>query len=1090
MSDFNEITNQITEIFLKQKNFLVKSHLNSFDDFIAYRIPQIFESFSNIKIKNEDEDKLVEIKFGKVHFQKPSYFKNGYITPMTIKEAHLKNLTYTSNIHVDIEVKTTIDSISKTKELKNILIGKIPLMIGSRFCDFKNESISGYFIINGSDKVIISQERQKENAAFCVNLNDTKHDKSVEIKSMSNENFLPAKNFILKLQKSRKFHGKSIDVSFNGIKTDIQIGILLKCLGVSSDKAFYDLFISENEEETKMYTQFIKQSIVDTSEYDQNTAIEFIGNKLNYQQKDMDRVIAQVDYIMHNEILCHQKEFKNKIEYIVYMIKKLALFEYKIIQADDRDSYSNKAVDSSGIMLSNLFRQSVNKLIKEGNMTIRKEITSGNWKLLNDFHNIVNYQNIYKIYKASTIENSLKYALSTGNWGIRSSKQTVKVGVAQVLQRLNFQSSISHLRRLQTPIDKTSKITKPRKLHLSSFGYICAHDSPEGSSVGLVKNLSLSTYITSYVNDAKIRKIINKCELKKGSKYIFINGEIVKKCETFLNLLDKLKLKRQNGLIHPHTSFHVDIFGNLNIYTTEGRLTRPLIAKRNITRNLKKDYKKYKNFNELLFDSHLIEFIDINEIENCVVVSDLKNDNKNVTHFEINPNLIMSFITNLIVFPNCNPSPRLSYADAMAKQAIGIPSKDFNERFDTLSNVSWYPQNPITRTSISRNFDNLVQTTGCNVNVAILSFNGFNQEDSVILNKSAIENGLFTASFYKNFISEETLNFEIGKEDIYTRPDPNNTVNMRLASYDAIDNNGFPILNSFVKKGDCILGKVSKLHNSKKTNEIFEKEYIDKSVYLTSESGFLDKVLFEDNADGRKFVKIKIRIDRFPIIGDKFASRSAQKGTVGLIMKKEDLPFDENGIVPDLILNPNAIPSRMTAAQLLETVLGKKACENCMFANGDAFQNGNVDKMIENSSGETTFYTNDMKIFKGFNGICYYNRLKHIVSEKINARSVGPISNVTRQPVDGRSNNGGLRIGNMECDVLSAHGISCFQKEKLIELSDGFAVNVDKETGHIIPYNSNKKIFGSKNIKKIKIPYSLKLLYEEINALGISFTLL
>jgi len=317
-----------------------------------------------------------------------------------------------------------------------------------------------------------------------------------------------------------------------------------------------------------------------------------------------------------------------------------------------------------------------------------------------------------------------------------------------------------------------------------------------------------------------------------------------------------------------------------------------------------------------------------------------------------------------------------------------------------------------------------------------------------------------------------------------------------MCSYKAIDESGMPILNTYVNKGDCIVGKVTKIVNSKKNKNIklFEKEYIDKSLYLNSEGGYIDKVLLSKNQDGRQFIKIRIRSIKIPIIGDKFASRSAQKGTIGMLLSEKDMPFDKNGLKPDIIINPNAIPSRMTIAQILETILGNSCIKLGNFGNGDAFQNIDIDSHIKQyGDGNSTLYTgNTMNKFNCFIGCVYYQRLKHVVSEKINARATGAVTQMCRQPVDGRSNNGGLRVGAMENDCLVAHGISSFQKEKSVDLSDKFKVNIN-QNGQICIFNKEKQLINSfssdSKIKSIEIPYALKLLYHELQAMGIGFGL-
>ena len=1133
MENYKDISKRITDhLIASDKSFLYSHQISSFNHFISELIPNVVENYGPIKLYgnyNEDAQKyenLIEISFSNVTFHSPAHYNsNGVLRVLMPETAKLNNHNYSSDLHVDINIKTTqysgkelIDTETENTTLKHILIGKLPIMVGSKYCNKTNSEEGGYFIINGSEKVIISQERQKENCPFAFNLSTSKYDKCVEIKSSNNKKLLPSKSFVLKRCKKTDIFGHDIHVNYSGLKKEIPLVILLKSLGISNDKEVMDYVLNgvdPNSQLGFMYSKFMESSITNYSEYNHVSAIEFMTKFVNIpfkrnSENNYDQKVKCVEYSLSVDCLPHQSDVMGKLKIIGVMLRKLALFSNGLIEEDDRDAFSNKSIDSPGIMLANLFRQSFTRMIKDSNVNINRETNSGSWKLTSNFHNIINKKNVYKFFKSSIIENSLRYSLATGNWGTKNS--TVKVGVAQVLQRLSYLGTISHLRRIQTPIDKTTKMTKPRKLHLTNYGYICPLETPEGASTGIVKNLAFSSIITEKTSDDIVLKSISDFEERTlednttdCDSIVFLNGQYVRNTCDLVGLSNFLKEKRLKGLIHIHTSLHVDfVFKTLNIYTSRGRLTRPLVRTANLSENLKK-LKDCKNYADIALKTELIEYIDVNEIKNCMISTKFECDLENYTHVEINNWFTLGVVTGNLVFSNRNPAPRVTYAAAMSKQGLCVYNTNFNKRFDNVSNVLWYPQKNLIRTDMSLYTKTHDNPNGSNVIIAICADKGFNQEDSLIFNKSSIERGLFQSSFYRTYYVEEKSNQTTGNSEKFCKPLQNNTLNLRYCSYDALGENGIPIKGKFVNSGDAIFGKVAPVQNLKKvkTVQLFDKDYVDKSSYIKdNESGFVDDVLIGENADGFKFAKVKIRSDRVPIIGDKFASNSAQKGTIGCIFPESDMPYTQEGIKPDIIINPHALPSRMTFAQLLETLIGHECLDQMRFGDGTPFANIDVNDVINrldekgmDKFGESIIYSGEEgRKSRCFIGSCFYMRLKHCVEDKVHARSVGPVTQLTRQPLDGRSKAGGLRTGEMERDVMISHGVASFQKEKFNELSDKFDVHVN-EDGFICVKNDKKNIVNSftesqdSKIKKISIPFSLKLLTQEILSMGISIKL-
>ena len=819
------------------------------------------------------------------------------------------------------------------------------------------------------------------------------------------------------------------------------------------------------------------------------------------------------------------------------MVKQLLDVFLNKRKTDDRDSYINKRVDTAGVLMTNLFRQYYTKAIKDMKTNINKEFSSGSWKADHDFNKIINKTNIYKIIKFSTITTGLKFALATGNWGIKNNKN--KQGIAQVLSRLTYNSSLSHLRRINTPIEKSSKLIAPRKLHNTQCMYICSAETPEGGSVGVVKNLALSCHITKYSdinivisvlsNIPYIKNIenFNPVDLKNTYK-IIINGDWMFCVDRPKKIIENLKNLRRSGILHIHTSIVWKYFSKtIEIYTDAGRCTRPLyIVKNNklvITNDhLHKIDSGKIGWNNLIIGSlteigkdhkpieeGVIEFIDVQEQDHCLVAVNKKRltkKTKNIinkySHCEIHCSFQTGVMASVIPFIDHNQAPRNTYQSAMGKQAMGIYSTNFRYRVDTLAHILRYPQLPIINSRIMQYLPSNDLPSGINAIVAIASYSGYNQEDSIIMNRSSVDRGLFVSDFYRTYKDEEKKRHSSNTkmQESFKRPDENVTLGTRGNNYDKLEINGLPKLETFIKSGDIIIGKVHPIYSNSNSKKLFK---CCSTSIKPNENGFVSRVTQSYNGDGYKFVKVRIRTTRKPTIGDKHASRHGQKGTVGVVYDQEDMPFARNGIKPDIIMNPHAVPSRMTIGQVIECLMGKTVTNLGMFGDATAFTKVNVEKIgnilqslgYERNCDEILYSgrTGEQLKVNIFMGPTYYQRLKHMVDDKIHSRGTGPNVILTRQPVEGRSRDGGLRFGEMERDCILSHGASCFLKETLQDRSDNYRLHICKLCGLVCMVNKEKEISYCKNCKnkefsylEARVPYAFKLFVQELETMGVA----
>ena len=1010
----------------------------------------------------------------------------------------------------------------------------------------------GYFIINGVEKVIVLQERCIDNKGLCFYTKNNKYKYSIELKSSLQNKFLPTKPLIIKLfSKDSNIYGNYIRIMMPYFKQDIPLFIIMRLLGFESDKDIIKTVVLDLSNNMNRDIINILESSIDDSHNvkTKEEALEYISNNLTNIPKDAknkEKIYEYIHYLFKNEFIPHVgQSYIKKGLYTGQMIFKLIQCSLGIRDCDDRDSYLNKRVDSTGNLLGALFRQYYTKLVKEIKTSCGKEFNNGSWKATDNFNNIITYSNIYKIIKPTIIENGMKFALATGNFGMKNTFN--KQGISQLYNKMSFNSIKSHLRRINTPIEKCGKLIPPRKQHGTQWGYICPAETPEGQSVGVVKNISLSTIISINHSILPIKKILNNYDLLlldnysdisniefinlSNSSKIFLNGDWYASTNNITELYNNLLKYRRQGIINIYTSIIFDKFeSELHIYTDSGRLLRPLyildngkfkinnhIAKLvqsdkldwnsllgtpNIKLNLNDIVNNNKNnilnIYDYIIKEALIEYIDPFETSTLLISMDKNIKSDKYTHCEIHPYLILGVIASTIPFPDHNQSPRNTYQSAMAKQAIGICATNYKNRLDTISHVLYYPQKPLVTTRSMPYLHTLDMPSGINAIVAIAIYTGYNQEDSILINKSAVDRGLFLSAHYKTFKEEEKKNQNSGDEEKFCIPNKNNTINYKLADYSKLNPNGIIKENTYVNVNDAIIGKV--IPHKKKAKEISFK---DNSIILkNNENGLVTKVYTGRNGDGYNFCKVQIKNERYPTIGDKFSSRMGQKGTVGMTYRQEDLPFSQSGIVPDIIINPHAIPSRMTIGQLIECILGKSC--TVLGATGDStpFTNMDPKKISDMLSNDCGFepYGNEV-LYNGisghqlnaniFMGPTYYQRLKHMVIDKYHSRSTGPVVLLTRQPAEGRTRDGGLRFGEMERDCIISHGASAFLKERLLDVSDNYKVFICDNCHMFASVNENKSIYkcdhcsNTTNFSEVRIPYACKLLIQELISMAV-----
>lgn len=1116
--------------YFKQKNILVDHQINSYNDLIDNIFPQIISQLFPLSVNiNDNKVKNIKINLSNIRVEKPYYTENnGCSKIMTPNIARLRNYTYSLSIIIDVTIQFTIndnggDIIIPDKIIKDVLLCKIPIITKSKYCVSNNDILSeckydmgGYTIINGNEKVLIIQEKIVPNIiqVHKNNKESSKYKYISEVRSSSDKTYGITKTVSIKLTNKKSIYNNKLYVSFPHIKKDIPIFILFKALGCITDKEIIYHIIDNNDSHIdNIMMKIIRESLLDVSDYKtEHDSITYITQYINHINSTFNENM-KYNYcknILNKDLLPHLDNSNcKKIHFLGLMINKLLKCYIGIEEVSNRDSLINKRLETAGVLMGNLTFQCMNKIVKDMKTFTTKEVSMGSWSINNNYHDIINELNIYKMIKTSYIENTLKGALATGNWGMKNNIN--KQGVSQVLNRLTFMSTLSHIRRVSTPIDSTGKLIAPRKLQNSQWGYICPSETPEGQSVGVVKNLSNSCEITNQISPNIILEYMNKYIInindiniyklnKTKHVKLFINGDIIGYTQSPKELQDDFKMKRFSNLIQPHCSIYWDYYNySIFIFTDRGRCIRPLLMNCNNLSKINLSCLKNTTWDELIIsnDKKFIEYIDIHEVENTLISMNINNQSKKHSHYEIHPSLILGALASCIPFLNHNQAPRNTYQSAMGKQAIGIHCTNINQRYDTFSHVLYSPQKPLVNTLMMDHLNFNSMPNGNNVIIAIATYSGYNQEDSIIFNQSSIDRGLFVSTFYRTYKDEEQKNQLTGDEDKFCSPDKDKLLFPKPLNYDKLNTDGFIDKNTHVKNNDIIIGKVTPIKDEN------NYKYKDCSTGIRSnEKGVIDDNYIDTNGDGYRFCNVRLRTTKTPQIGDKFSSRHGQKGTIGMTYLQEDMPRTKDGIIPDIIMNPHAVPSRMTIAQLIECILGKSCSHLGYRGDGTGFNNTNIDDVIQTletcgyeGMGNEVLYngmTGEQMKTSIFIGPTYYQKLKHMSGDKIHSRDSGPIVSMTRQPAEGRISHGGLRFGEMERDCMISHGSASFLKERLMDVSDKYSVYICNDCKMIATGNSKDNIYECKkcanygDFTKIYIPYACKLLIQELMTMSIA----
>lgn len=1097
---------ELTKKFIEEQG-LVRQHINSYNEFIEKGLQEIIDEVGEVPL--EVEGYSMKVKLGKIEVGSPKVIEvDGSEREIYPMEARIRNLTYAAPLY--LEMSLVVDGRERAPEI--VYIGNLPVMLKSKICPLSKMTADelmeigedpldpgGYFIVNGSERVIVGFEDLAPNRIL---VDSEKTGATTVYKAKI---FSTTVGFRARIEAKMKGDG-GIYVSIPGIPSELPFVVLMKALGVEEDIKIAEMVSLESEIQDELEASFEKASGIFTVK----DALIFIGNRLAPGQAEEYR-IKKAEALIDKNLFPHLgRKPENRFDkacFLAEVARRIIELKLKRRVEDDKDHYANKRLRLAGELLADLFRVVFRNLMKDLKYQLEKIYIKKRMEL-----------SIANAVRQGIITERIQHSIATGNW-IRG-----KVGVTQLLDRTNYFSTLSHLRRLQSPLSRSQPNLEARDLHPTHWGRLCPNETPEGSNCGLVKNLALSSEISTSVPLNEVLgklfrlgvipiKEADKNLIKNGTKVI-VDGIIIGYCSDPEALAKEIRKLRRSGGISPQVNvayYQPLIKGakpELYVNCDSGRVRRPLIIVENgkpkLTQTeIEKLMKGELEWNDLITQG-FIEYLDADEEENALIAIDESKITEKTTHLEITPYTILGVCASLIPFAEHNQSPRNAYEAAMAKQALGLSSSNFFNRVDSRGHLLHYLQFPLVKTKPMELTKYFRRPAGQNCVVAVLSFQGYNMEDAIIISKSAIERGLFRSTFFRCY-EGECRQYLGGLKDKFEIPEPSVRGFRGDKYYRLLEEDGVAPVEVEASGNEALIGRTSPPRFLEEYREFEAKGPTrrDSSICMRpSEKGIVDAVFITESIEGNKLIKVRVRDQRIPEIGDKFASRHGQKGVIGITVNQEDLPFTEDGIMPDIIINPHAFPSRMTTGQFIESIAGKVAALIGEPVDGTPFANDGVEalrrkllKLGFQYSGKEVMYngiTGEKFEADIFIGVIYYQKLHHMVSDKIHARARGQVQMLTRQPTEGRARGGGLRFGEMERDCLIGHGASALLMDRLLEESDKTTVLICENCGFLAYHDAKQnkyvcRVCGDKaSISTVTLSYAFKLLLQELMALGIA----
>ena len=1107
---------------------LVNHQLGSFNDFLPHDanpapwMQRVVDNISvgadearkgAIRLELGDLDVLVEL--GKIRIGRPVVYEaNGSQTESIPMMARLRNMTYAAPIYLNFTIVEEGIEIEEVEEE----IGNMPVMVKSILCnlhrnyltgegssdeEYKNglrlkgedpQDPGGYFIVNGTERVLVCLEDLAPNRVMVES--EQRYQRQTELAKV----FSQREGFRALTVVEKKKDG-ILQVSIPVASGQVPLAVLMMALGMESADDIMQA-ITDNPQMQNLILANIEEIHSTEGIYTTQEALEYLERRFAAGQSKEYRK-KRINYILDNTLLPHlSTNYEARLKKAVFlgrMAREVLELNRGVRKPDDKDHYANKRLKLAGNLMEELFRSGLQALLNDMKYQMERSYSK---RKENRVHHAV---------RRDVLTNKIMHAMATGNW------TGGRAGVSQLLDRTCNMSTLSHLRRVISPLTRSQPHFEARDLHPTQFGRLCPNETPEGQNCGLVKNLALMVDVSENLPDYQVREVLDELDIQpivEGEAEqgkVYFNGDLIGTHKAPKDLVAEIIQRRRKNMISNVVNVRYDdSLNDVVINSDPGRIRRPLIVvERNNKLSLKeRDLEAVQQGKipwEGLLEKGVVEYIDAEEEENCLIAlnsEDLKDNKKThqYTHMEVDPMVILGVATSNVPFPEHNSSPRCTMGAGMSKQSLGMGQANYRIRPDTRGHLLHYAQRPMLQTEAMKYNTLRKRPAGQNMVVAVMSYHGYNMEDALIFNRGAIDRGVGRSTFVRTYMSEERR-YPGGQEDRFVIPGPDVRGARSEEAYFYLEEDGLIYPEIDLSGKEVLIGKTSPPRFLSEPTDFLSPQKVRESSLTVrhGEKGTVDSVMLSETENGSRIARIRVRDQRVPEMGDKFASRHGQKGVIGHMVPPEGMPFTEQGITPDLIINPHAIPSRMTVAHVLEMIGGKVGSMEGRSVDGSAFS-GEKETDLRESLAEFGFRHSGREVlYDGqtgrridaeiFIGVIYYQKLHHMVSGKMHARSRGPVQLLTRQPTEGRARMGGLRFGEMERDCLIAHGASMVIKDRLLDESDKTVQFVDSQSGHI-GYLDRRGVLTSPmgdntSIYPVTMSYAFKLLLEELKSLGI-----
>jgi DNA-directed RNA polymerase II subunit RPB2 len=1093
-------------------------------------------------------------------------------------EARLRNLTYASSVYADIVVKikytTAAGGVTEWEPITfpKWLLFKIPIMLHSRYCILNNKpkeflrevgecpyDNGGYFIVDGAEKVLITRQEQAFNTLYVTPQNDPKVQVYASISCLSSETRQVKRvafALMRHVEKPNRTAHSTIQVSLPFVRKPIPLFVLFRALGFQSDEEILKLIFPDfDSPEAKILLPKLHPSIIEGFPFlNSYTSVQYIKTLTKGFS------VAHVLDIIRNQLFIHMpNDPTSQALFLGDCVRKILRVAEGYDQKTDRDDTRNQRCLTSGFLVQELFNNSYKLWTKASALAIDKEYNYNKAVLYKDenFVNIFQPGNDSRIFMTGLLTDMIMKGFK-GKWGTGLGEE--KSGVLQSLSRLSYVDFMSHCRRVILDFDTGMKLTGPRKLHTSQYGYFCTSETPTGASIGIAKNMSIMTAISTASQTPKVfnwlrttGRVYKPEDVTEDQRItfvpVYVNGGMFGYTAKPYLLTEVLKTLKRSGCLPYSVSISFSIHDRIvYIYMDAGRPLRPLIWLKDAKMPVEK-LQSFPTWRDLVMGkletrstaglestefvdplegrtnkleeypvmlaqhTGAIEYVDPYEQNEAFIAINPAYITPETTHVEVHPSTIMSMMTSLIPFAPHNQSPRNQLSCSQSKQGISIYATNWRNRFDNTAHVLCYGEMPLTRTIYNNYLGEGKMAYGMNCILAIACWTGYNQEDGIVMNYDALRRGMFRSMAFRSYEAHEEDDERANVKVRFGNPALiGNWKDLKPGlDYSKLDDRGIVREGEYVDETTVIVGAYmmsttgGTINDASTTPQVWTRGRVEKVVVMVNNMGL-------------RLVKIRVVQDRIPELGDKFSNRHGQKGTIGALLRGHDMPRTKDGIVPDMIMNPHAIPSRMTIAQNLEQLLGKTAALSGAIGDGTSFMNdgspqeaigGILEKIGYEKYGNEVLYngaTGEQIQAAIFIGPVYGMRLKHMVEDKWQARGQGRKEQRTHQPTGGRGQQGGLKIGEMDRDAVIAHGGMSFVKESFMERSDGAKVPLCVACGTIPIYNPKLNIkicpmcdgpvrFIGDNIHNLEVlpplgrpkskivevemPYSTKLLTQE-----------